>query len=229
MCFSFGGGILGIIKVNNLQFSYKQIIKPKNKRVYLRVKNNELVFTSPVLLNDKYLETMILQNFNYITKYMHAQEKTEDKIHFLGKEYMLKIISGANNVYIQDDFFIVQTDNLNLVKKLVKSFYNSALEKIVKKYEEEILNIFGLKKVIFHYKDVKSYYGCCYNKKRLIVLATKLAKYDLIYILSVIYHECAHFKYQNHQKEFYDYLERFFPNYKSYQKNLRRIKYNDKY
>ncbi|MCM1197024.1 MAG: M48 family metallopeptidase, partial [Roseburia sp.] len=78
-------------------------------------------------------------------------------------------------------------------------------------------------------KNVKGYYGECFSKKNLIILSTKLAKYDLKYILSVIYHECAHFKYQNHQKEFYDYLEERYPNYQKVQRELRKIRYNEKY
>ena len=57
----------------------------------------------------------------------------------------------------------------------------------------------------------------------------KLAKYDIKYILSVIYHECAHFKIQNHQEEYYKYLESIYPNYRKVQKELRSIKYNEKY
>ena len=39
----------------------------------------------------------------------------------------------------------------------------------------------------------------------------------------VIVHELSHIKYLNHQKEFYDYLKVFLPNYKYLEKRLKEL------
>ena len=67
------------------------------------------------------------------------------------------------------------------------------------------------------------------KKQRLIILSTNLAKYEFNYILSVIYHEYAHFYVSGHGDKFYNILENVFPNYKKTQSNLRKTKYSDLY
>ena len=81
--------------------------------------------------------------------------------------------------------------------------------------------------ISFGYKDIESYYGKCYFYKRHITLQTSLAKYNIKYILSVIYHECAHFYYHDHQEGFYSLLEGVFPGYKRTQHELRMTKYRE--
>lgn len=231
LLFLSGGDILEIIKVNNIDFKVNVIYKRYNKRIYLRVKNGQLYITTPTKLTAFSISQMIKANFNSIIKSMNESTKIEDKIHYLGESYHLILReSKTNTVYIDGDSFIIETTNTAIASKLVDSFYITTLKKIVKTYENYILSQFNITEpVTFSYKNVKGYYGECFPKKRKIILSTKLAKYDPKYILSVIYHEFAHFKYQNHQKEFYDYLEEVYPNYRKVQHAMRSIKYNELY
>lgn len=215
--------------MNGIDFPVEVILKRGNRRIYLRVKNQTIEITSPKRLDHSFLVHLIQKNFHSIVKIMQNQEKIEDVIHFLGDCYTLEIRkSNQQLVYLENDRMIVECSNSCLVPKLIASFYNNALKKIVENYVPEIMNRFQLsKKIIFQYKNVKTYYGECFPKRNLVILSSKLAKYPLHYILSVIYHEFAHFKYTNHQKEFYDYLESIYPNYRKIQHELRQIKYKD--
>ena len=47
--------------------------------------------------------------------------------------------------------------------------------------------------------------------------------------MSVLFHEFTHFYVSNHQKEFYDFIEKHYPNYKAVDKQLKSIKYADLY
>ena len=125
---------------------------------------------------------------------------------------------------------LVESVSRTYIKKLIDELYNDYLKSIVDKNISDIKTRFNLKsEITFEYKAVKTYFGECYPKRRLIILNKSLAKYDLIYILSVIYHEYAHFYYSNHQKGFYKLLDSLFPDYQNIQKNLRKIKYLDLY
>ena len=55
------------------------------------------------------------------------------------------------------------------------------------------------------------------------------SSYELKYILSVIYHEYAHFYVSGHSDRFYNLLESVFIDYKKTQANLRKTKYLDLY
>lgn len=162
---------------------------------------------------------------------MRDGEKIEDEIHFLGDSYQLQFVqSNRSFVTISGQSLVVEAQSKEAIPKLIEVFYNNVLSKIVNTYATNILNAFNLPlDVTFQYKNVKGYYGECFPKRKLIILSSKLAKYHLTYILSVIYHECAHFKCMNHQAEFYQYLESVYPNYRKVQHQLRKIRYKDAY
>ncbi len=219
-----------IISVNDVDFTVDIILKKSNSKIYLRVRDGVLKITTPVKLSKTFIEDIISKNFSYIKEYMNKNQKKEDELHFLGKKYFLTINNSIDNtINVLENDIIVSTSNEN-VSKLVDTLYINALKKIVEKYLNDILTKFNLDFIpIIQYKKVNGYYGVCHPHKKRIILSTRLAKYDLKYILSVIYHECAHFKYANHQEEFYIYLEQRYPNYRKVQKELRKIRYNDKY
>lgn len=219
-----------IVNVNNTDFTVDVIIKKSNRKIYLRIRDGVIKITTPMKLSKGFIEEIILKNFSYIKEYMNNNKNIEDELHYLGKKYSLIINSSLDNtINVLENDIIISTSNDN-ISKLVQTLYINTLKNIVEKYLNEILLRFNLDFIpTIEYKNVKGYYGVCHPHKKRIILSTRLAKYDLKYILSVIYHECAHFKYPNHQEEFYLYLEQIYPNYRIVQKELRKIKYNDKY
>ena len=50
-----------------------------------------------------------------------------------------------------------------------------------------------------------------------------LAKAEINYLYYVIMHEYAHTKVFNHSKDFYNLLEKLMPNYKYYDKNIKKL------
>lgn len=195
------------------------------------MKAGVVYITTPVKLSLSKIEELIAKNFNFIMKHMKETEKIDNQIHFLGKLYALTFLYDKSNMIEMKDTEIVLTiKSLLDAEKLIQELYKRALIKVVEEYAEEIISLFEMPKDIeFIFKRVKGYYGECFPKKKKIILSTRLAKYELKYILSVIYHECAHFKYPHHQKEYYEYLEQRYPNYKRIQKELRKITYHEQY
>lgn len=222
-----------LIKIKDIECEVEVIIKRRNKNIYLRVRDGKILITTPSKLSTDYIEKMILKNYDYILKLLNKPNICSDGIHFLGKKYQIEIISSThNNVLLGDENITIFTrkNEEAYIKRILHLFYGNELKKIVTKYIDEIKKAFNISfDIEFQYKNVKTYFGECYHKRRLVILATKLAKYDLVYILSVIYHELAHFYYQNHSYKFYDLLEKVFPKYKQVQRNLKKIKYYDLY
>jgi len=195
------------------------------------VKAGVVYITTPVKLSLSKIEELIAKNFNFIMKHMKETEKIDNQIHFLGKLYALTFLYDKSNmIEVKDTEIVLTIKSLLDAEKLIQELYKRALIKVVEEYAEEIISLFEMPKDIeFIFKRVKGYYGECFPKKKKIILSTRLAKYELKYILSVIYHECAHFKYPHHQKEYYEYLEQRYPNYKRIQKELRKITYHEQY
>ncbi len=187
-------------------------------------------------ISEDELYLMIYKHKRFLINHLNGRHtKRGDIIHLLGKEYKLNIINESfNNVLIDDSNleFKVYTKSLDesYIKFIIDEYYKSTLIDILNKYNDKIKSDLKIDfDVEFKFKNVKSYYGECMKKQRLIVLSTNLAKYDLIYILSVIYHEYVHFYVSGHQDKFYNMLEKVFPNYKKIQANLRKCKYQDLY
>ncbi len=219
------------ITINQKDIPVELIYKRSNRRIYLRVKAGVVYITTPVKLSLSKIEELIAKNFNFIMKHMKETEKIDNQIHFLGKLYALTFLyDKSNTIEVKDTEIVLTIKSLLDAEKLIQELYKRALIKVVEEYAEEIISLFEMPKDIeFIFKRVKGYYGECFPKKKKIILSTRLAKYELKYILSVIYHECAHFKYPHHQKEYYEYLEQRYPNYKRIQKELRKISYHEQY
>lgn len=71
-------------------------------------------------------------------------------------------------------------------------------------------------------KKLKSRWGSCDNHKN-IILNIYLIQIDWRLIDYVILHELAHTKHQNHQAEFWNYLEELIPDCKQRRKELKQI------
>ena len=68
---------------------------------------------------------------------------------------------------------------------------------------------------------MKTRWGVCQTKNGVITLNNKLIHYDLSVIDYVIIHELCHFIHANHQKEFWDLVSKYYPNYKIIKKKLK--------
>ncbi|MGM9969565.1 MAG: M48 family metallopeptidase [Anaeroplasma sp.] len=200
----------------------------------MRIKKPNIVkITTPIKLSESKIKEYIIKNYEFILKSLLVSSPNYEFLHFLGKEYRFKVIIDLKpRVEINEDFIYIyaQNDNQRTIQRAVDLFYTTALSNIVETNIDEIKNKFNIKfDISFGYKNVRSYFGECFPKRRNVILATRLAKYDLKYILSVIYHELAHFYYMNHSDVFYNFLENIYPNYRKVQKELRRIKFLDIY
>ena len=221
------------IKVKDIDCPVKVIIKKTNKHIYLRDRDNTIVITSRCNLTLEFINNMVLKHYDAIYKSLTKTSPTLNELHYFGKKYSLDVVlSQSNNVEVLEDRIVIFTKKKeeSYIQKIMSLFYAKELSNFVEKNLENIKNIFNIKfPITIVYKDVKTYFGSCYFRRKQINFATKLCKYDPIYIMSVIYHEMAHFYYPNHSTKFYALLEQKFPNYKKIHKNLKKITYNDLY
>ena len=64
-------------------------------------------------------------------------------------------------------------------------------------------------------KDIKYAWGSC-SSNRNITISKKLAKKEEKVIEYVVLHEMCHLRYMNHSKEFWNLVESYLPEYKTY-------------
>ncbi len=211
-------------------------IKKTNKHIYLRFKDNTIFITSYVKLSNNDLYKLLNSNLNTIKKYISNQEKVEqiNSLHLFGLSYEYVLIeSNKNNVLIVDDKINIYTKKLDndYIKKIVEKFYILKIKEVIElrlPYYKKLFNDLNTN-VNLKYNYAKTFFGK-YNKKlHEITFSGILAKVDYKYIDYVICHELSHIKYNGHQSDFYNYLETKLKESKTLQKELRRLKYKDKF
>ena len=107
----------------------------------------------------------------------------------------------------------------------MKLFYQQELMRKVdslKGWLTESLKPVGLSPLPTKVKWLKSKYGSCHIRKHEITLNAFLAKLDVVYLKYVLLHEYAHIIVPNHQKPFYEVLDKLMPEHKSIQKALKK-------
>lgn len=183
-----------------------------------------------------YLNKIVLDNkeYEYIIQYKRIKN-----IYMRVKDNKI-YISSPKKVSIKEiERFIIQKEKwiLNVIKKQ-EEYKNREKEieaKRVKKYtDEEFLNI--IKVSVNKYsslmnlfpnkvkiKDMKYAWGSCTSNKN-ISFNSELIYFEKEIIEYVIVHELSHLKYMNHQKEFWNLVERYIPNHKYLRKELKMYK-----
>ncbi len=225
-------------KIKDITVNYEIIFKPKNKNTYFKYKDDKLFVILRTKRDLVYLDKLFKTDEDRLYKFLLRAKKPEiksDTIHFFGKEYKVVIVDDYNyKIDISGNNFIIHThvDSKRFIKHLIDEFYAHELKLYIDSIFTTALRDFS--DVYYNipeisYVDVNTYFGKCWIKKNLIVLNVKLAKYDKLYIKSVLYHEFCHFVYANHSANFYKLYEEKFANAKKIQHELRMIKYNDCY
>lgn len=218
-----------------------EVEKKAVKNINLRIKSDGAIYISvPLNLPDKYIEDFIISKKSWIDKNMHKINRYLDmkknldlytdnsNILFLGKIYRLKIKKADENlVIIKDNTVYIESlsDDSEYIKQLIysKLYYQNAKKLFTKRlnYYLNLTNNEQINELRINYMKTK--WGTCVPKKRKITLNVELMKKNELEIDSVIIHEIAHLIHPNHSRDFYNYIDRFFKNYREINKKLNEI------
>ena len=146
----------------------------------------------------------------------------------LGKAMMIKVIPSRSYKILKADSVInifspAYEDPESLMRQ-----YDSWGRKEAKIYFEKIIDdlcpLFekhGVIKPVLTVKKMKTLWGSCSRHRKKISLNYYLYKAHPSCIEYVVLHELAHFLYPRHNKDFYDFIAVYMPDWKERKKNLR--------
>ena len=219
-----------------------EVHRKKVKNINLRIKPNmEIYISVPMNLHRDYIENFIRSKEEWIKSVLKKVEDVKEKqkgfeykngeiYKFLGKEYNLIVRTGNfNGVSLKNDAksnVMILTVNENIFenidekKKVMEKWYFENAKKLFLKFVEKWLEILDEHVEKMAIKPMKTRWGSCNYVKKYINLNTELIKRTPFEIEYVILHELTHLKYPNHGKGFYNYIERYMPNYKVAEKML---------
>ncbi len=214
---------------------YDIIIRRKNiKRLNMRIRDGIVYVSAPFFTSDSLINNFINKNKEWIEKNIQKMSnetnfrdysvKNNSPIYILGYKYEIEINNAKEDkVYIGYDKLYINTTNNNDIYngKLVVKYLYSLAEDIFKESIDKYLKITGKSLNSLKIKQVESYNGKCFTKRKEIVLNLNIIHEDISYIEAISMHEIAHLEYPNHQKEFYDYIEKYMPDYNDRMKRKR--------
>ncbi len=231
-----------IIDENRIEY---YLTKKKMKNVNIRINRDSNIYLScPLKMKIEDAENFLIQKYNWILKQQkklreYSSQKEEEnvqdngKVYFLGNIYFLNIIPSKKNsmiieektikLYIKEKYI----NNVNYINKqydmCLKEISYKIFEELVIKYQKE-MEKYVKRFPQIEIKKLKTRWGSCTPQKNKITFNLSLIKTPIECIEYVVVHELAHFKYQNHSKNFYNFVEIFISNWKDRRKLL-----NNKY
>lgn len=214
--------------IDNKKLPYKVVVK-NNKNTYIRFKEDHIEVSKSKHVSSKDVIKLIEANFDkYYNKYMMLQKSVplSNEIMLEGKTYEIDLFKASKFGYhIDGDKIRIGTNksDLETIKKMVYKEHLLKMIEIIKPNYEKVLKEFKITPRQIKLGLFKTKFGSYHRVSDIIKLNIVLAKVDINYLYYVIMHEYAHTKVFNHSKDFYNLLEQLMPNYRYYDKNLKKL------
>ena len=227
------------IKYENKTIAYT-VSKAKVKNLYISVQNGEVVIKAPWYVTNNQIQDVVESKREWIMKkleeYNASPRKSKEyvdgeKFQILGETYYLNIYfqeTSQANLSVGDKKIEIilplkyaNQDNTETLKKIIDKMYYMIAEREVEIAMEKTRKMVGLAPEEYRIKKVKSTWGSCSSNKK-ITINQNLVMYSRKAIEYVVLHEVCHLKYMNHSKKFWNMVEKYMPDYKEAEKELKR-------
>lgn len=213
--------------------------KVKNINLYVKpdmtilVSANDKVPIEYILDFVKSKAAWIIKNVGYFREVQ--PENTSDKLYlsgesfkYLGRQYRLKVeeTDGTEGVKYYKGYILLFTndkENYQKKEKLINDWYRAkAYEKFNESLDRvyKVVKKYGIEKPEIQIRTMKARWGSCIKDKQSILLNGDLIKAPKLCIDYVVLHELIHFKYSNHNADFYDFMTVLMPDWKQRKKIL---------
>ncbi len=207
-------------KLNDYIINY-EIIRKDNKNLYFRFDENcQLIITAPRFITDNEVKNLITKNSGAILKmYEDALQKSirDSLFWYLGKSYEVTFDNRVTELKIIDNNITCHDE------EALNKFYQSECERVFNAEIAICKNCFNnLPNFRLRIRKMRTRWGVCNTKDKIITLNSELLKKDISLIDYVIIHEIAHFYEPNHSKNFWKIVEMAIPDYKERRKKLRK-------
>lgn len=207
-----------------------ELTRKRVKNINFRAKEDGIVYVSAnsratVAQIEKFLTEradFFLAGFERLKKRGERSEINASSVNWLGKTYPVRAIANSRECAVIDEneirVFTRMTDDpeyiLSLVQKAVSARFCALLNDLNSEVREK-LEKSGLTPppTQITVKDMSSRWGSCSYTRGHISMNIRLAAYPRQTVLSVLWHEYAHYWHHDHSKNFYAFLLKFYPEY----------------
>lgn len=224
--------ILNVADIN-VEIEPKRI---KNMHLAVYPPDARVHLSMPDYLTDDDARNFIIQKLEWvrhqIEEVLAQSRQTERQFvsgesHFLfGKRYQLiveELPHYVNNIEIKGNklYMLVKPEtNTETKSQIMRAWYRFQLKKELESMLKFWADKLNEPSFDWQIKQMKTEWGSCIPKKRLLLFNLELARVPRECIEFVIVHEFCHFKIDNHNKLFEALMSQRLPNWRSLRKNL---------
>lgn len=218
------------------EIQYELTRKPV-KNINLRVKEDGTVRVSANnRISVRRIEDFIISEQAFVKKALErlsARREVSlvqtDKLRWLGREYPVRVISNSRECAVleQDEIRVfTKSPEPEHVMRLLRDWLSDSFIRLCRELDGEVrsaLTESGLKPppTVITVKDMSSRWGSCSWARGHISINFRLAAYPRETVLSVFWHEYAHYWHHDHSPRFYAFLEQHFPDYYKWNRLLK--------
>ena len=229
------------IKEIEIPIDIKSYKNSKSIKIYF--KGNTLKITKPKRISIKSVLKIIKQDEEKLyNKYKQIlaseistikQWKTNEKIYYKGEELtIVRNISNTTRLTInlkeeQKQIIITLPEEINQeqskkhIDKLIKKLLKANTEAVIAERLPYLSKITQIDYNEVKVRDAITRYGSCMPSKKNLYFSSRLIMLPLDKIDAIIVHELCHMKHKYHNKEFYDLVAKYIPNYREIDKWLK--------
>lgn len=202
-----------------------RIIKTGRKTISLQITEYaELIVRAPYRVKEKEIQETIRKHSDWISKKKQEMLSKDPKFArkqfvngegflYLGKYYKLRIIDGSDDQLTLHDQFILSSNKAGRARDIFLDWYrNAALIKLQER-ADVIAQSTGLKYYSIKITNAEKRWGSCGTKGRLN-FSWRLVMAPVSVIDYVVLHELVHTAVKNHQRNFWNRVEAFMPDYR---------------
>lgn len=233
-------------EIYNLQLSENKSvpvhIERKNIRNYYIKISPDLNIVVPIplkqdietiyrFLNSTKTKKWIEKNINKFQKAKEENIKDDltngGTVKILDSQYIVYIYESMNDKVVLDGFNLYIYSKNAKDKSYIQKQYNEFLKTEAKTYFQKVMDKFlpifkkyNIPQPTLKVKPLKSKWGSCRPTTAEITLNLHLYKVSDQCINYVILHELTHLVHPGHKKRFYNFLQKYMPNYQEIEKKL---------
>lgn len=207
-----------------------ELVRKRVKNINFRAKNDGIVYVSAnSRVTVKEVERFLTERagfffgaFERLRKREKRSEINTETVNWLGQKYPVRIIQNARECAVLDEtecrvFTRLGNDGeyvLSLIRRTVAERFAALCRELNDEVRAELVRRgFTPPPTLIAIKDMKSRWGSCSYTKGHISINIRLAAYPRETVLSVFWHEYAHYWHHDHSDRFYDFLLKMYPDY----------------
>lgn len=209
-----------------------EIERRKIKNVYICIKNGKIVVKAPIRISKSKIDELVTQKREWIERKIKNKEedrlvdiKNKKYVYILGNKVNIKfsyIEKRSINVKLDRNSCFVYLPKETILNDEIYNTINKKIDKELKEFSkyyimlamEKYIKLTSLQPKEIVIRKFKSIWGNCSSKK-VIKINQNIIHCGMDQIEYVCLHELTHLKYMNHQKEFWNYIKKYMPNYKN--------------